>query len=219
MPPPCALLVDIGETLFRERPMDWCAATDALAADPRFRARLPDARAVEASQRERPDGWSVLGWLRTMLAEALAREAEILVWEKGVRMEPMPGVREALAAFRAAGVPVGAVSNTRFSEHAWMHVLRARGLAVDFVVTSADVGARKPDPLIFRAALHRLRLPPADVWFVGDTYGRDVRGTTEAGLFPVWLGGPRNPLPSGAVAADWAEVVALWKSRASPGVS
>ncbi|HEX5137503.1 MAG TPA: HAD-IA family hydrolase, partial [Planctomycetota bacterium] len=178
---PGAILVDIGETLFRERPMDWRAATEALAGDPRFRVHLPDPRALEASQRERSDAWSVLGWLSAMLPAPLAREAEILVWESGVRMEPMPGAREALRAFRAAGVPVGAVSNTRFSEHAWMHVLRTRGLAVGFVVASADVGARKPDPAIFQAALHRLGLPPTSVWFVGDTYERDVRGAADAG--------------------------------------
>jgi len=192
--------------------MDRRAAAEALVADVRFAPHLPGAAALEAAQDNRPDTWTVLGWLRGMLPEPLAGEAEILVWETGVRMEPMPGAREALAALRAAGIPVGVVSNTRFSARAWMHALRLKGLAVDFVVSSADVGARKPDPAIFRAALERLRVPPRDVWFVGDSYEKDVKGAAAAGVSPVWFGGPRSPLPSGAAAADWAAVLALWKS-------
>ncbi len=224
---PRAILVDIGETLFKEQPMDWRAAAEALAA--RFHALLPGARDLEAAQEDRPDTWTVLAWLETMLPAPLAAEAEILVWEAGVRMEPMPGALEALAAFRAAGIPVGAVSNTRFSGRAYMEVLPRRGLAVDFVVSSADVRARKPDPAIFRAALDRLGLPAKDVWFVGDSYEKDVLGAAAAGLFPVRFGGPRlarpgpgeggSPLPSCAEAADWAAVLALWKGAAAPGVS
>jgi HAD superfamily hydrolase (TIGR01509 family) len=214
---PRAVLVDIGETLFRERPMDRRAAADALAA--RFGPQLPDPRALEAAQDNRPDTWTVLGWLSGMLPASLAAEAEILVWETGVRMEPMPGAREALAALRAARVPVGVVSNTRFSERAWRHAMGLHGLAVDFVVSSADVGARKPDPAIFRAALERLRLPAGAVWFVGDSFEKDVKGALAAGIFPVWFGGPRSPLTSGAVAADWPAVLALWKGSAPGRVS
>jgi len=222
VPAPRAVLVDIGETLFAEQPMDRRAAADALVADPRFAPHLPDADALEAAQPDRPGAWSVLGWLRGMLPEALAVEAELLVWEAGVRMTPMPGARDALAALRSASVPVGAVSNTRFSGRAWQHVMEARDLAVDFVVSSADLGARKPDPAIFRAALGRLRLPPGDVWFVGDSWERDVRGAAAAGLLPVRFGKgppPPRPHPPCAVACDWPAFVAFWKSAGPRRVS
>jgi putative hydrolase of the HAD superfamily len=222
---PRAILVDIGETLFRERPMDRRAAAEALVADARFAGRLPDPNALEAAHAagaEHPETWTVLGWLRGMLPAELADEAEILVWEAGVPMEPMPGAREALAALRAARVPVGVVSNTLFSARAWTHELRRHGLAVDFVVSSADVRARKPDPAIFRAALDRLRLPAGDVWHVGDSYEKDVRGAAAAGLRPVWFGAsspPPDPLPSCAAAADWPAVLALWKGSLRGSVS
>jgi HAD superfamily hydrolase (TIGR01509 family) len=202
--------------------MDRRAAAVALAADARLAPHLPDADELEAAQADRPDTWTVLGWLGAMLPAPLAQEAEILVWETGVRMEPMPGAREALAGLRAAAVPVGVVSNTRFSERAWLHAMDLHGLPVDFVVSSADVKARKPDPAIFRAALERLRLPPRAVWFVGDSYEKDVKGAAAAGIFPVWFGAsspPPGPLPSCAVAADWAAVVALWKGSAPGRVS
>jgi HAD superfamily hydrolase (TIGR01509 family) len=222
---PRGILVDIGETLFREQPMDRRAAADALAREARFAPYLPDSRTLEAAHEEGASGsetWTVLGWLGRMLPAALAREAEILVWETGVRMAPMPGAADALATFRAAGVPTGAVSNTRFSAHAWAHVLETRGLAVDFVVSSADVGARKPDPRIFRAALERLGLPARDVWFVGDSLEKDVRGALAMGLTPVWFGAPSpppGPLSSCIAARDWAKLLDLWKGSRSPRVS
>lgn len=207
--PALALLVDLGETLFREEPMDRRAAAEALAADPRFAGYLPDARALEQQHAEGASGaetWTVLGWLSTMLPRALAEEAEILVWDRGVKMTPMPGAREALAALR---IPKGVVSNTRFSERAWLHGLARHGLGVDFVVSSADVGARKPDPAIFRAALDRLHMPAADVWFVGDSLEKDVRGAEAVGMRAIWFGGPRGPLDSRPVADGWPAVLAI----------
>jgi putative hydrolase of the HAD superfamily len=77
---------------------------------------------------------------------------------------------------------------------------------------SADVGARKPDPEIFRAALDRLGVPAADVWFVGDSWERDVRGAAAAGMRPIWFGAsspPPRPPPSCAVARDWQAVLGI----------
>jgi putative hydrolase of the HAD superfamily len=207
---PRAVLVDLGETLFREEPMDRRASAEALAADPRF--NLPGAAELLRMHEEGASGaetWTVLGWLSTLLPRPLAEEAEIVVWDHAVRMKPMPGAREALAALRAAGAPVGVVSNTRFSGRAWRHGLDRHGLDVDFVVSSADVKARKPDPAIFRAALEKLGLPPSDVWFVGDTLEKDVRGALAAGMRPIWFGGPRGPLAPCPVAADWPAAVAI----------
>jgi putative hydrolase of the HAD superfamily len=219
---PRAVLVDIGETLLLEEPMDRRAAAEALVADPRFAPYLPDADALEAAHAagaERRETWTVLGWLRGMLPAELAEDAEILVWDRGVKMTPKPGAREALAALRAAKIPVGVVSNTLFSARAWRHGLERHGLAVDFVVSSADVGARKPDPRIFRAALDLLHVPAEDVWFVGDTLDKDVRGAAAVGMKPVWFGGPPAPPFSCAVARDWAQFLELWKRATERGVS
>jgi len=216
---PRGVLVDLGGTLLAEEPMDRRASAEALVADPRFAPHLPDARVLEeahAAGPGHPERWTVLGWLRGMLPEKLAEEAEILVWDRGVKMTPMPLAKDALAALRKARIPVGVVSNTLFSARAWRHGLACHGLAVDFVVSSADVGARKPDPAIFRVALDRLGLPPGDVWFVGDSYEKDVRGAAAVGMRPIWFNGPRDPLTS---CADWAAFLELWKGSLPPRVS
>ncbi len=68
-------------------------------------------------------------------------------------------------------------------------VLAELGLGglVDAVVTSAEVGARKPDPRIFEAALAAVRCPAARALFVGDSLGVDVAGGRAAGIRSVLL--------------------------------
>jgi putative hydrolase of the HAD superfamily len=57
----------------------------------------------------------------------------------------------------------------------------------DFVVTSDDYHASKPDPGIFHHAAERLGVVPDSVWHVGDSPGNDVKGAVNAGLAAVWL--------------------------------
>lgn len=82
---------------------------------------------------------------------------------------------------------------------------------VDAMVSSAWVGARKPHPRIFAAALGEAGVNPDAAIFVGDTWGPDVVGPTAAGMRPLYLrreghwpdGTAPDPLdPDIAVAAD-----------------
>lgn len=66
-----------------------------------------------------------------------------------------------------------------------LHVLLDRlGLKrrFEFVLTSAEVGHRKPHPIIFQAAIDRLGLPPADILYIGDSKTDDVAGAQAVGM-------------------------------------
>jgi putative hydrolase of the HAD superfamily len=86
-----------------------------------------------------------------------------------------------LAELRARGFRLGVVSN-------WDTRLRGitSGLGldalVDFIVISAEVGMRKPDPRIFAAALQRAGVGPAEALHVGDLPGEDAEGARRAGM-------------------------------------
>ena len=54
--------------------------------------------------------------------------------------------------------------------------------ALDGVVTSAGVGARKPDPAIFAAALELAGCAADEALHVGDTPAEDVAGAAAAGI-------------------------------------
>jgi len=55
------------------------------------------------------------------------------------------------------------------------------------MVDSHRVGAEKPDPAIFRAALETLQAPPETTVFVGDSLRRDREGARRAGMGFIWI--------------------------------
>ena len=58
---------------------------------------------------------------------------------------------------------------------------------LDFVVTSHEVGADKPRPPIFLAALERAGVSPVEAVHVGDHYQLDVLGARAVGINPVLI--------------------------------
>ena len=115
-------------------------------------------------------------------------EIEKLLWTAACPGEPMPGVQRMLAGLRRRGIRTGVISNLGWTGEALADRLERLLPAhrFEFVIASSDYGVRKPDPLIFRAALSRAGLEPEDVWFCGDQIEADVHGAQAAGLFPVW---------------------------------
>ncbi|MGW7447003.1 HAD family hydrolase [Kitasatospora sp. NPDC054795] len=98
---------------------------------------------------------------------------------------PYPDTAAVLRELRRRGVPVAVVSNIGWDLRP---VFRAYGLAelVDVYVLSYEVGAQKPDPVIFEIACERLGLAPADVLMVGDDRTCDGGATAlGCGFHPV----------------------------------
>jgi HAD superfamily hydrolase (TIGR01509 family) len=75
---------------------------------------------------------------------------------------------------------------------------QAAGLASLFgvLVDSHCVGAEKPDPAIFRAALDLLGATPETTVFVGDSLRRDREGARRTGMRFIWI------VPQGVPAAE-----------------
>lgn len=67
--------------------------------------------------------------------------------------------------------------------------LAVAGLAeyFDVVVASCDLGAGKPDPAIFAAALDALGVRASEAVMVGNDRERDVAGATAAGVRGLWI--------------------------------
>ncbi len=56
----------------------------------------------------------------------------------------------------------------------------------EFIITSNNFMFRKPNKRIFYLALGKAELQPDEVWYIGDQYECDVKGSLNAGLLPVW---------------------------------
>lgn len=87
---------------------------------------------------------------------------------------------ETLEALKAGGLRLACVSNWDPTLHEVLADLRVARF-FDAVVTSAETGATKPDPQIFRVALARLGVEPARALHVGDG-DVDREGALAAGL-------------------------------------
>ena len=91
-----------------------------------------------------------------------------------------------LGELRARGITLAICSNWDWDLE---ETIEAAGLtgAVDVVVSSAWVGARKPHPRVYQAVLDQVGIAAADALFVGDTWTCDVEGPRAAGLMPLYL--------------------------------
>ncbi len=183
-----AVLFDLDDTLYEQRA--WLAgawSAVAAAAAEHGVQREPFERALVAIAAEGSDrGRIVDRALERVGAPGDVPLAALLAAFRGAepaRIEPFPGVRDALARLREA-VPIGLVSDGDVAiQRAKLRRLELED-AFDVVVWSDEFGRerRKPHPAPFRAALDALGVQPRDAVHVGDRPGKDVRGAIGAGL-------------------------------------
>ncbi len=100
---------------------------------------------------------------------------------------------ETLGVLRKAGYTVGLISNRSNPCH---EELQELGLFdyLDFAYVAAEVGAWKPDPVIFDRAFQETGSHPERIIYVGDNYYADIIGAQNAGITPILLD-PRGIFP------------------------
>jgi putative hydrolase of the HAD superfamily len=201
-----AVLFDWGDTLFHfaydEALLEagWEAGLAALDRD-----GLPGHAETSARFREQyvPLLWvpgsvdeiEYPGMVRELLAgfdvdvsdEELGRflEAEHAAWEPARQIGD--STHALLDALRERGLKTGLVSNA--FDPGWLlhNDLERMGLSerLDVAVFSSEVGKRKPDATIFRAALAPLAVSGEHALFVGDRRYEDIRGAKQVGMTTV----------------------------------
>ncbi len=142
------------------------------------------------------------------------------------RVEPVAGAREALDRLRAAGVPVGIVTNQSGVAKGLIapEALRAVNDRVDALLGPFDVweicrhddgdrcDCRKPAPGLVLRAARRLGIRPEECVVIGDI-GRDVEAARAAGargiLVPTPVTLPEEVAAAPEVASDLAAAVDL----------
>lgn len=147
------------------------------------------------------------------LAVPLGREQSdgyARLWREEARL--LPGAREALAAVRERGLPVGlATSSGRAGVEEALDRFDLRGV-FDLTLSGDDVAVRKPDPEVYLLASRSLRVEPASMLVVEDSeYG--VRAAKAAGAICVAVRTPHTPrdriVAADALVASLEELSAL----------
>ena len=174
-------------------------ATAAIAAEIRYyRAHLDEGRDAASLAALRRRCAEVV---RAALppSDELAKVDDAALTEallKSLHFSAFDDARYAIDAARRAGLGVVVASNWDVSLH---EVLARVGLAslLNGIVTSAEVGARKPAPNVFEAALRLAGAAPSDALHVGDSVDEDIRGALAAGIEPVLLSRDGRRAPPG----------------------
>jgi putative hydrolase of the HAD superfamily len=113
-----------------------------------------------------------------------------------LRFSVFPDARPAILAARARGQRVVVASNWDVSLHDLLARLSLSPL-LGGIVTSAEVGARKPSPAVFVRALRLAQAEPDDAIHVGDSFEDDVVGARNAGVRPILLSRDGRSAPPG----------------------
>lgn len=209
MAPPKAIFFDLDETLLDDTSSyhrsvslvceELARSVPALSLDGLFASYRLQSEAywlevAESVMNGTRDGQSVRleGWRRALRACNCEDESFVAVALASYtkhRLETYSLFEDArgLLEWLPARLPVGVITNGS-SDTQWEKIRR---LGLDAVtkanLVSGDIGAAKPDPVIFRHALDRLGVMPHDAWHVGDSLMSDVGGAKSAGLTAVWL--------------------------------
>lgn len=96
------------------------------------------------------------------------------------------GVQETLLALKDAGFKLGIVTDTANPIHTKLEWFEKGGFVHvwDSIISSSEIGTRKPDPIMYNAALQQLDLRPEQVVFVGHK-ASELQGAREVGIHTI----------------------------------
>ena len=120
----------------------------------------------------------------------VSREKAREIWRR-VRQVPydlalFDDVIPALEHLKSLDLTLGLLSNINRDGDELAQSL-GLGSHIGIAITSREVGAEKPEPPIFLAALERAAVLPAEAMHVGDQRSSDVEGARAVGINPVLL--------------------------------
>ncbi len=167
---------------------------DADRFDQDFRVRL---RAYYVERENELVELTTAHILRTLLADygypsvpdaVILKALESLYHETQVYWTPEEDAYPTLKTLKDQGYRLGVISNAGDDADV-QHLVDKVGVrsCLDFVITSAACGIRKPAPQIFQLALAHWDFLPGQVAMVGDTLNADVLGGQKSGLYTIWI--------------------------------
>lgn len=124
-------------------------------------------------------------------------EIDTVFWNAASPGAPTDGIKDFLELLKKKNIRTGVISNIAYAPS--VVAKRINTLLpendFEFIITSSNYVFRKPNKRIFDLALEKAELNPCDVWFAGDQYECDVKGSLNAGMFPVLYTGASDSQP------------------------
>jgi putative hydrolase of the HAD superfamily len=136
-------------------------------------------------------------------SDTIVRGIEAFFAREEKRWLAYPDVHEVLRGFSKMGYRLGLVSNAS-DDAVIQRLVRRLGLRrwLSPVISSAGVGIRKPDPLIFKMVLKEWNLLPKEVVMIGDDLETDILGAKLTGMRSVLVKTEDKPLEASDIVPD-----------------
>jgi putative hydrolase of the HAD superfamily len=114
-----------------------------------------------------------------------------------------PCVPYVLEKLKGRGFKLGIITDASVPQPVKMGWLASRGLNVawDAYASSMDLGVRKPDPLMYQAAMDQAGVSPAESVFVGHA-AHELQGASRLGMTTVALFPTADAAAAAGVVAD-----------------
>jgi FMN phosphatase YigB (HAD superfamily) len=173
-----AVVFDVGETLFDET-RAWGVWADWLGI-PRLTLFAVLGGVIERGEDHRR-AFEIVRPGLDLGAEAVRKDGAGLAYqlEAGdVYADAVPTLRQ----LRSAGYRLGVAANQPIETEA---LVRALGVELDLVASSAGWGIAKPDPRFFERVARELDLPASAIAYVGDRVDNDVEPAARAGMLAI----------------------------------
>ena len=140
-------------------------------------------------------------------------EAENIMMRATHTFIPVEGAEETLQYFRDRGYRIGVLSNTSYRGAVVKGLLEDVGFdhLIDVVVSSADVGYRKPDDRAFEAVVAALGCRRTDCFFAGDSEDKDFLGPRRFGMKGSFLIDPSRPSRECGIVSSISEIPSFFR--------
>jgi len=142
-------------------------------------------------------------------------EAENIMMRATHTFIPVEGAEETLQYFRDHEYRIGVLSNTAYRGSVVKGLLEDVGFdhLIDVVVSSADVGYRKPHDEAYSAVVNALGVHRQDCFFAGDTEDKDFLGPRRFGMRGSFLIDPSRPDRECGIVSSIADIPTFFRDR------
>jgi putative hydrolase of the HAD superfamily len=134
-----------------------------------------------------------IGPVDEALAAAVARD---FAARRRRREQLFPEALDVLDSFRNDGIPLGLVTNGDASFQRDKIERHRLARYFDVIVIEGEFGAGKPDEVVYRHALERLKTLARDACMIGDNLVFDVDGAQRLGIAGIWIDRDGAGLPA-----------------------
>ena len=165
-----AILFDLGGTVLSENSYNISSGYSAIAHSLSPNASLEKLMASTDELQNNTHEFSLLNWIDEHLDKSnpssTAADIEMKLWDNTASLSPKPDIAVVLDYLNQQNIRVAAISNAIFSSVCMRTELDKYNLGkyFEFIISSADIGIRKPDRRIFDLALSKLNMKADDVW-------------------------------------------------------